>query len=450
MSTPNIAGLSLEEKRELAKKLLNSKGNLKNNTQTEKKTDEKVILSEYYNFDEFPEYKELFQRNKNIESLNIRNQFFDTHNDVNDNVIEIDNKEYINYSGYNYLGFSGAADINEFTKKAIDKYGTSASASRIVSGDLDLHRELEKEIADIIGTEECVVSVSGYGTNLSTIGYLIRPSKDVIFYDALCHNSIMAGAVKSGARRIPFAHNDVSDLERLLNENRNSYERALIIVEGVYSMDGDIVKLPEILNLKNKYKALLMIDEAHSMGVIGKNGFGVREYFDIKGSDVDIWMGTLSKSFASCGGYIAGSKSLIEMLKNFAPGLIMYSAGLTPTNASAALAAIRKMRKEPECVTRLIENSKLFLRLAKEKGLETGLCENTPIVPVLIKNSIQCIILANNLFEKGINVHPIMYPAVPEGDSRLRFFITAKHTEEQIRYTVDTIAEELKKIRDKF
>ena len=203
---------------------------------------------------------------------------------------------------------------------------------------------------------------------------------DLILHDALSHNSILQGAILSGARRRPFPHNDWKAADELLSQFRHEYRRVLIVIEGVYSMDGDIPNLPKFIELKKRHKALLMIDEAHSMGTIGEHGRGIGEYYDINRNDVDLWMGTLSKSFGSCGGYIAGSKALVEYLRYTAPGFV-YSVGLSPPNAAAALASIRLLLKEPQRVRQLKERSKLFLTLAKDHGMNTGMSKDSPVVP---------------------------------------------------------------------
>jgi 7-keto-8-aminopelargonate synthetase-like enzyme len=284
---------------------------------------EKKIPKEFYRFDLFPEFEQLQTHAKIMDNIGVKNPYFNCREDVSNNTVSINGKEYINYSGYNYLGLSGHPEINAAAKAAIDKYCTSASASRIVSGEFTLHRELEAEITKFTGTENCVVTVSGYGTNVSTIGHLMGP-KDLILHDSLIHNSIMSGCLLSGARRVPFPHNDWQALDRLLSENRHRHEKTLVIIEGVYSMDGDIPDLPQVIEIKKRHKAFLMVDEAHSAGVLGKKGTGLAEHFGVDPAEVDIWMGTLSKAFASCGGYIAGSDALIQNLKYNAPGGILY------------------------------------------------------------------------------------------------------------------------------
>jgi 8-amino-7-oxononanoate synthase len=351
----------------------------------------------------------------------------------------------LSFSSYNYLGLSGDARVSQASKDAIDNYGTSVSASRVATGEKPLHKELEREIAQLIGTEDAIVFVGGHATNVTTVGHLMRP-QDLIIFDELSHNSIIEGAVLSGARRIPFAHEDVEALDRILTENRHLYERVLITMEGVYSMDGDIGNLPAIIALKKKHKALLMVDEAHSMGVLGENGLGIREHFNADAADVDIWMGTFSKSFASCGGYIAGTKALINYMKYTTPGFL-YSVGISPSNAAAALAAARLFTKEPWRAQKLRSNAELFVRLAKANGLDTGISKGTAVVPIIVRNSAHALVLAHRLFEAGINVQPILYPAVADNESRLRFFITCDHTEQELTTAANKVAEILTAIR---
>ena len=450
LNSEQLSKMTAEEKRLLAKKLLqkkNSNSALNTNSVAHASAlKEKPIAEEYYHFELDPEFKKLQEHAKTMQDIGVTNPYFNCREGLSNNTLLIEGKEYINYSGYNYLGLSGHPEINQAAKAAIDTYGTSASASRIVSGEFTLHRELEAEITKVCGTENCVVTVSGYGTNVSTIGHLMGP-KDLILHDSLIHNSIMSGCLLSGARRVPFPHNDWKALDRLLNENRHRHEKTLIIIEGVYSMDGDIPDLPAVIEIKKRHKAFLMVDEAHSAGVLGETGRGLAEYFDIAPSEVDIWMGTLSKALASCGGYIAGSEALIQNLKYNAPGGILYSVGISPANTAAALAALKLMQKEPERVKQLHDRSNFFLQEAKKRGLNTGPSANSPVIPVILGNSIECLKLGDQLFAQGINVQAILYPAVPEEESRLRFFITALHTEEQMRHTLDAVSNTLKSIR---
>ena len=406
------------------------------------------IPPESYRFECFPEYLKLRQTMDETSAAGFMNPYFKVHERVINDTTSIDGREMVSFSSYNYVGMSGDPRVVAAAKRAIDRFGTSVSASRLVSGEKTIHRELEQAIARFVGTDASIVYVGGHSTNETTLGHLFGPG-DLILHDALAHNSIVQGAVLSGARRRAFPHNDYEALDKLLVELRSTYRRVVIAIEGVYSMDGDIPDVPRFIEVKKRHKAFLYIDEAHSIGVLGAHGRGIGEYFDISPKDVDIWMGTLSKSFGSCGGYIAGSQVLIEYLKYTAPGFV-YAAGITPANAAAALASLRLLESEPERVARLHERSDLFLNLARERGLNTGMSGGSPVLPVIIGNSIDCLRLSQALFDRGINVQPILHPAVEEKAARLRFFITSSHTEKQIRETVDAVAEELKKIDPRY
>ncbi|RPJ17185.1 MAG: aminotransferase class I/II-fold pyridoxal phosphate-dependent enzyme, partial [Deltaproteobacteria bacterium] len=327
------------------------------------------IQPECLPFEEFPEYRNLQQIMRGMKARGIDNPYFRMHEGAAADAPISEGREVITFSRYNYLGMSGDPVVSQAAKDAIDRYGTSVSASRIASGERPLHREIEKEIADLIGTEDSLVFVSGHATNVTTIGHLFG-KPDLIVHDALIHNSVLQGCQLSQATHLSFPHNNWQALDMILRESRPRFRRTLIVIEGVYSMDGDIPDLPEFIKIKNRHGAFLMVDEAHSIGVLGKKGGGIGEHFEINPADVELWMGTLSKSFASCGGYIAGSRALIEYLKYTAPGFV-YSVGMPPPNVSAALAAIRLRKKEPERLARLHELSGLFLRLARERGLNT-------------------------------------------------------------------------------
>lgn len=402
------------------------------------------IPPECYDFAQMPEYKRLKQTMEVLTSTGVPNPFFRPHEGVTRDTAWIDGKELISFSTYNYLGMSGDPEIAAAAKVAIEKFGTSTSASRLVSGEKTVHVELEREIARFHGLDDSICYVGGHATNESTIGHLFGPG-DLIVHDSLSHNSIIQGSILSGARRRPFPHNDWRAVDELLTEIRRDYRRVLVVIEGVYSMDGDFPQLPPFIEVKKKHKALLMIDEAHSLGALGKTGRGITEYFDCEPRDVDLLMGTLSKAMGSCGGYIAGRKELIEYLKYTSPGFV-FSCGLPPAGAAAALAALQLLQRDPERVARLQANSKLFLTLAQERGLNTGMSNNTPVVPIITGNSLHALMASRAMFERGINVQPILYPAVEEEKARLRFFITSAHSEEQIRQTVAILAEEMAKI----
>ncbi|GGK32552.1 hypothetical protein GCM10010965_26850 [Caldalkalibacillus thermarum] len=394
--------------------------------------------------EEFPEYVELLQR---MNQAPVENPYFRLHEGENREVVEIEGTTYINYSSYNYLGFAGHPRVKQAAMDAIRIYGTSVSASRLLSGEIPLHRELERAIARFIGTEDSVVYTSGHATNVSTIASVVN-SQDLILHDELVHNSIIQGCLLSGAKRRQFAHNDWQEAEHLLKSLRSNFRRVLIVLEGAYSMDGDIAPLKKFVEMKQKYQAMLLVDEAHSIGTVGQTGRGICEYAGVNPEDVDFLMGTLSKSLASCGGYIAGSKETIQFLKYLSASFV-YSAGITPANAAAALESLRILEEDSSYVCRLHQRSKLFLELCREKGLNTGLSFDTPIIPIVIGDSEQALKLSAYLFDKGIYVYPILYPAVPEQSACLRFFVTANHTEEHICHTVQMIAEGIEYIKGK-
>jgi len=268
---------------------------------------------------------------------------------------------------------------------------------------------------------------------------------DVIVHDALIHNSIVQGGILSGARRVPFRHLDPDAADKILGEARPRHGHALLVIEGHYSMDGDVPDLAAFVAVARRHRAWLMVDEAHALGVLGPRGLGSADRAGIDPAEVDIWMGTLSKSLVSCGGYIAGRQPLIDYLKRMAPGFV-FSVGMTPTNAAAALAAVEILEREPERVSLLNDRAALFLRLAREGGLDVGASVGAAIVPIITGSSIGAGRLSQALFRRGINVQPILYPAVPERAARLRFFLTAQHTEQQVRDAVGILLEEAKAV----
>ncbi|GIW97790.1 MAG: hypothetical protein KatS3mg111_1123 [Pirellulaceae bacterium] len=414
-------------------------------TETGLKTaDGQPIAEENYRFELLPEYRRLKRTMSQFEMTGVPNPYFTVHEGIVRDTTRIGGRELISFSSYNYLGMSGDPAVIAAVVDTVQRYGTSVSASRLVSGEKPLHGQLERELAEWIGAEAAIVMVGGHATNETTIGHLVGPG-DLILHDALAHNSIVQGAILSGARRRPFPHNDWQALDEILEEVRPSYRRILIAIEGVYSMDGDYPELPKFIEVKEKHKAWLMVDEAHSIGTMGATGRGIGEHFGIDPRQVDIWMGTLSKSFGSCGGYIAGSSALVELLKYTAPGFV-FSVGLSPPNAAAALASLRTLREHPERVQTLRARSQLFLDEAQAQGLDTGQSGGTPVIPVITGNSLHALLLSRRLFDRGINVQPILYPAVEESAARLRFFVTCTHTEQQIRFAVEQTAAALREI----
>jgi myxalamid-type polyketide synthase MxaB len=373
------------------------------------------------------------------------NPFFECFEGVAQDVIHRDHRVLINYSSYNYLGLSGHPAVSAAAKAAIDHDGTSVSASRLLSGERSLHQALEQEIASFLGTEACIAYIGGHATNVTTIGHLFG-EKDLVVCDALSHNSIRQGCRLSGATVLEFPHNDGSALDQLLSQHRHRYEKVLIAIEGIYSTDGDLAPLPQILEIKRRHKTFLLVDEAHSIGVLGPTGRGVGEYFGIPASAVELWMGTLSKSFASCGGYIAGRRELVDYLKYTAPGFV-FSVGMSPANAAAALAAIQRLQAEPERVVRLRDRAQLFLDLAQAHGFNTGMSQGSPIVPVIVGEPHRAVQLSHGLKQRGINVQPMVYPSVPYAAARLRFFVTGLHEPDQLQLTVTRLAEEIVKLK---
>jgi 8-amino-7-oxononanoate synthase len=378
---------------------------------------------------------------KMVHALGLRNPYFHPHDRLTNERSILDGVEFVNYSSYNYVGLSGHPEVNRAAEAAIARYGTSVSASRVASGEKPLHRELERAIADFLGCEDSVVMVGGHATNVSVIGHLLD-SRDLILHDSLAHDSILGGARLSGARRRPFPHNDIDALARLLEQVRPHARRVLIAVEGVYSMDGDLAPLDRIIELKKRHGALLLVDEAHSLGVVGATGRGIGERFGVRRADVDLWMGTLSKSLASCGGYIAGSAALVQLLKYTNPGFV-YSVGISPANAAAALAALGVLAREPERVATLQARSRFFLDRLRERGIDTGQSQGSAVVPCIVPSSVDCLRLAQALYDRRINVQPILYPAVEENLVRLRFFVSSGHTEADLVATADAVRDEL-------
>lgn len=391
--------------------------------------------------DGFGGYRKLQRRFAAAARLGIKPPFFQPRDGVSGSMMRWNGRQLINYSGYNYLGLSGHPAVSAAAKEAIDKYGTSASASRIVSGQIELHGELERRLAAFLGTEDCLVFVSGYLTNVAVIGHLFsRP--DVIAYDSMAHNSIITGARQSEARVLTHPRDDWEALDRMLAPVRPRCRRGLLVAEGIYSMDGCMLDIGRALAAKRRHDLLLMVDEAHSLGTVGLTGRGICEHFGRAPSEIDIHMGTLSKALASCGGYVAGEDALIEYLRYLAPGFI-FSVGLSPPDTAAALAALDILEREPERPRQLRELASQFRGLARQWGLAIGGAEGSPIMSLVIGDPERCMLLSQRLLERGVHVQPIVPPAVPEGGACLRFIITTQHTEAQFRTTMPLLAQEL-------
>lgn len=396
-----------------------------------------------YQFEHFPEYKEYTTMTWYCEKQKYPQNLFQPHMGSSDATVQIHDREYINFSTYNYLALGADPRVKQAAIEAVQTFGVGTGSGRSITGEINLHAEFEREISDVLGVEDAVLSVGGYSTNAFTIGYLAR-NQDLIVYDELIHNSALAGCRMTGAKRFSFPHNDYDALDRLLELHRGKFERVFILVEGVYSMDGDIPDVPRLIEVKNKHHALLMMDEAHSMGVIGPRGLGVVDYFGLKGTDIDIHYGSLSKAFGTCGGYVAGAKPLIAMLKHYAPGVLLYGASPTPANAAAALASLRIMRQEPDRAKKLQENAAYFIAQAQKNGLDTYRSKDSGVVPIMMRDSEVALWLAMQLWEGGICSYPMMFPIVPRDKTRLRFFINRNHTQEQIDRTIALIVDRLR------
>lgn len=392
-----------------------------------------------------PGMADLDRRFAALQDEGLANPFFRTFDGPGADTIVSGGRTLINFASYNYLALADDPAVKAAAKDAIDRYGTSVSASRIASGERELTLELERALARLSGAEESLVFVGGYGTNVSVLGHLYNPG-DLIIHDALVHNSAVTGARLSGARCLAFPHNDTAALDLILTREREMHGRALILVEGVYSADGDLPDLVELVRLKRRHDAWLMVDEAHSMGVLGARGRGIAEHAGVASREIDISMGTLSKSLGSCGGYVAGDRALVRYLRYTCPGFI-FSAGISPANAAAALRAVEILEQEPERVRRLQRNAAAFIDMARDRNLDTGRSVQGAVAPVLVGSDLDAIRLSNDLFAGGVNVQPMVAPAVENGTARLRFFMSSGHTVEQIKRAVDETAARLDRIR---
>jgi len=332
------------------------------------------------------------------------------------------------FGSYSYLALNGHPRINRAAQDAISRYGTGAHGARLLAGTLEIHRELEAELARFKGTESAVTFTSGYAANLSTITSVVG-RHDTVICDKLNHASIVDGCGLSRAKLVRFRHNDMEHLAACLADPANPGHK-LVVVDAVFSMDGDIINLPEVSRLCRKHGALLMVDEAHSLGMLGASGHGIEEHFGLPADTIDIKMGTLSKAIPSVGGYIAGSHRLCDFLAVQARGFI-YSGALPPSAAAAALEALRVIQDEPERLTRLRENVRHFAASLRAIGL-SYVDRTTAIFPVICGDDWATFRLARSCQERGFYVQGIPHPVVPKGSARLRVSITAGHCKEQL------------------
>ena len=392
-------------------------------------------------FSSLPIHKSISYHQKLGALLGIENPFFRSTEGPQGRHTLIDGKPVLNFAWCDYLGLSQHPDLIAAAKNAIDRFGTSISASRMVSGDTPLHRELEEEIAKTIGVDAALAFVSGHAANVSTIG-TIMSEDDLIVHDEFVHNSAVVGMRLSGAKTMSYRHNNLEALEQILREQRAKYKNALVVIEGLYSTEGDVPDLARVVEIKERYGAWLMVDDAHGCGVLGKTGAGLAEHCGVPGDKVDIWMGTLSKAYASCGGYIAGNRDLIDALRYAAPGFV-FSVGLPPSMTAASLAALRVIKREPERVAKLHANGALFLKEAKARGLDTGRSIGIGMLPVMVGATTRSAKAVSKVLERGINCSLIMSPGVPVNAARLRFFLTSEFTADEIKGALDVTKEVL-------
>ena len=388
--------------------------------------------------DAWPECRALEDRFAALDEAGLESPFLIPNERVAGRVATIRGRETIAYTSFDYLGLAGHPDVKRAAMDAIERFGCSASASRMVGGNNTVLDDLDAELADFIGTERAVMFPCGFGTNASVFGHLFGAG-DLILYDELAHASIVQGAALSKAGKRSFRHNDHRQLDGLLRDLRPQYRRVVVAIEGVYSMDGDYPDLPKFLEVKRRHDALLYVDEAHSIGTMGPEGRGICDFFGVDAREGDLWMGTISKALGAQGGYLAGPERLISYLGHTTPSFV-FSTACSPANAAAALEAIRVIRREPWRLTRLRERSELFLKLCADVGLDTGTSGDTPVIPVILRSSMRAMQVSQRLLEEGINARPILYPAVRESAARVRFFLTCEHTEEQIVETVEALA----------
>lgn len=340
----------------------------------------------------------------------------------------IDGRKVINLSSNNYLGFANHPRLKKAAIAAIEKYGVGAGAVRAIVGNLTIHNELEAALAKFKREEAVLIFQSGFNCNAGVI-QAVTDKGDLIISDQLNHASIIDGTRLSKADKAIFQHSDMADLERVLKEKRKDYKNVLIITDGVFSMDGDIAKLPGIVELAEKYDCLTYVDDAHASGVLGESGRGSVDHFHLHGR-VDFAMGTLSKAIGVVGGYVAGKQITIDWLRNRARPYL-FSTGMTPADAGACIEAIKMLTESTEYTDRLWSNAKYFKEKLSKLGFNTGHSE-TPITPIIIGNEAKTLEFSKTLFENGLFSGPIVFPTVPKGTGRIRCMVSAGHTQDML------------------
>lgn len=358
-----------------------------------------------------------------------------------DTVVKINGKKVLMFGSNSYLGLTNHPKIKEAAKKAIDKYGTGCAGSRFLNGTLDIHIELENRLAELVGMDGALCYSTGFQVNLGVVSVLTG-RRDYLLLDELDHASIIEGSRLSFSKVLKFSHNNMVSLESKLKKCEPESIK-LIVVDGIFSMEGDIIKLPEVVKLARKYKATIMIDDAHSLGVLGKNGSGTASHFGLT-DKVDLIMGTFSKSLASLGGFIASDKDTINYIKHNSRSLI-FSASMTPASAASVLAAIDIMVAEPERIQNLWDVTNYAMEGFKAAGFDTGKSES-PIIPLFIRDDIKALSLTQILLGEGVFVNPVVSPAVPKEDSLIRYSLMATHTKKQVEISIDKITKVSRKL----
>jgi len=368
--------------------------------------------------------------------------YFRSIESAQDTEVIIEGKKVLMFGSNSYLGLTNHPKIKEAAKLAVDKYGTGCAGSRFLNGTLDIHLELERRLAAYVGKESAVLFSTGFQVNLGVISCLLDRN-DYLILDEYDHASIIDGSRLSFSRTIKYAHNDMEDLRKKLSRLPEDSAK-LIVADGIFSMEGDIVKLPEIVQLAEEFGANIMMDDAHSLGVIGFNGSGVASHFNLT-NDVDLIMGTFSKSFASLGGFIAGTEETIEYIKHRARSL-MFSASMTPSAVASVIAALDIIESEPERIDKLWDNTNYAKKLLLDAGFDIGHTDS-PIIPVYIRDNDKTFLITNILHRNGIFVNPVVSPAVPSDSSLIRFSLMATHTFAQIEEAVDKLYAAFKEVQ---
>ena len=351
-----------------------------------------------------------------------------------DTVVVINGKKVLMFGSNSYLGLTNHPEIKKATIAAVNKYGSGCAGSRFLNGTLDIHIQLEEELADFVGKEAAIVFSTGFQVNIGVIPALLSRN-DYLILDELDHACILEASRLTFAKTIKYKHNNLASLERVLQSCEPDRVK-LIVADGIFSMDGDIVNLPGLVELAKKYNANVMMDDAHSLGVIGRNGRGTADHFGLT-DDVDLIMGTFSKSLASIGGFIAANSSVIEFLKHHARSLI-FSASISPASTASVLAALQIIKREPERIEKLWELTHYSLNSLHQLGFDTGV-SCTPIIPIYIRDDLKTFQLSKMLLDEGVFVNPVTSPAVAKDDTLIRFSLMATHTKEQVDEAIGKI-----------